>query len=194
VHDAGRRRHHAEVLERLGAPLEELVALAVALELELRVEAEGLRRAEESTCTEWSITRSQGTSGLTFFTSPAEALHRRAQGGEVDHAGHPREVLQHHTAGVEGDLAVADRLRVVLHQRLDVRLGEDEVVEVTQARLEQHLDAVRQRIDRAEAAQGIETVHGSLAEQSVELGSRGERVTLGGGHWGGEAYQIRIGR
>ena len=40
VHDAEARRHDAEGVERLHAPLHELVALAVALELELHVEVE----------------------------------------------------------------------------------------------------------------------------------------------------------
>ena len=41
MHDAGGRRHDAEVVERLLAPLQELVALAVALELALGVVEEG---------------------------------------------------------------------------------------------------------------------------------------------------------
>jgi hypothetical protein len=45
VHDAEARRHHAEGVEGLHAPLEELVALAVALELQLHVEVERVLRA-----------------------------------------------------------------------------------------------------------------------------------------------------
>jgi hypothetical protein len=40
VHDADARRHHAEGVEGLHAPLHELVALAVALELELHVQVQ----------------------------------------------------------------------------------------------------------------------------------------------------------
>jgi bacterioferritin len=72
-----------------------------------------------------------------------------------------------------------------------VRRRDDEVVEVAQARLEQHLDAVRQRVDRPEAAQGVEAVHRALAERRVELGFRrrtGRAWWLV--IWGGEAYQI----
>jgi hypothetical protein len=46
VHDAGRRRNDAEVRERELAPLEELVALAVARELELDVLVERVRGPE----------------------------------------------------------------------------------------------------------------------------------------------------
>ena len=42
VHNARARRHHQHVLERLGAPLEETEALAVAVELELHVLLQGV--------------------------------------------------------------------------------------------------------------------------------------------------------
>jgi hypothetical protein len=52
VDDAGGGGHGAEVLEGLLAPLEELVALVVALELLLRVDGEGvLGVPKASTCT-----------------------------------------------------------------------------------------------------------------------------------------------
>ena len=42
VHDAGARRHDLEVVERALAPAQELVALAVALVLEVDVALEGV--------------------------------------------------------------------------------------------------------------------------------------------------------
>ncbi len=45
--DADAGWHHAESLERLLAPLEELVTLAVALEFEIEIELQGLGGAEE---------------------------------------------------------------------------------------------------------------------------------------------------
>ena len=67
VADAGAGRHHAEIVERLLAPAQELVALAVPLVLELDVLPEGERACRTmSTITEWSMTRSTGTSGLIF--------------------------------------------------------------------------------------------------------------------------------
>jgi hypothetical protein len=47
VHDAGAGRDDLEVVERGLAPAQELVALAVALVLELDVALEGVRRAED---------------------------------------------------------------------------------------------------------------------------------------------------
>jgi hypothetical protein len=89
VADAGAGRHDAEVVEGALAPAQELVALAVALEFELDVCLEapwGCRSS--STCTEWSMTRSTGTSGLIFCGSPPRR-HRVAHRGQVDHAGTP---------------------------------------------------------------------------------------------------------
>ena len=52
-HDADARRHDLERVERLLPPLQELVALAVALELELQVRAAARRAVpKKSTCTE----------------------------------------------------------------------------------------------------------------------------------------------
>ena len=68
--DAGVGRDDLEVVERALAPAQEGVALAVALELELGVARERRRVANSSTCTEWSITSSAGSSGLICAGSP----------------------------------------------------------------------------------------------------------------------------
>jgi hypothetical protein len=60
-------RHDLERVEGLHAPLHELVALAVARELELHVEVEHVRRAVMVDLHEWSTTRSTGTSGSITF-------------------------------------------------------------------------------------------------------------------------------
>jgi hypothetical protein len=65
VDDAGPGRHDAQVAERGLGPAQELVALAVALVLALDVEGERAGVPNRSTWTEWSMTRSAGTSGLT---------------------------------------------------------------------------------------------------------------------------------
>ena len=68
--DAGARRHGLEIVEALRAPLEEVVALDVALVFELDVLLERLGVPNSSTITEWSMTRWTGTSGLIFAVSP----------------------------------------------------------------------------------------------------------------------------
>jgi hypothetical protein len=70
VDDAGARGHDLEVVERGLAPAQELVALEVALVLELDVALEGVGRPKTSICTEWSMTSSAGASGLILLGSP----------------------------------------------------------------------------------------------------------------------------
>ena len=66
---------------------------------------------KRSTCTEWSITRSTGTSGLIRFGIAAEPLHRAAHGGQIDHRRHAGEILQHDPGRLEGNLDLGRRRR-----------------------------------------------------------------------------------
>ena len=59
---------------------------------------------ETSAITEWSMTSSTGTSGLTLRRVAAQRGQGVAHGGQVDHAGHAGEVLHEHPLGGEGDL------------------------------------------------------------------------------------------
>ena len=136
--DAGRGRHHAEVGEGLLAPAQELVPLAVPLELELRrFCARASCVPNTSTCTEWSTTRSTGTSGLIRFGSCAEPLHRGPHGGEVDDRGDAGEVLQDHAGGHEGELDVLRGGRVPGAEVLHVVRGDQLAVDDPQDGLEE---------------------------------------------------------
>ena len=96
VDDPGRRRHDGEVVEGLLAPLEELVALAVALELALGVELQRRGRAKGINLhrvVNDEVGRHQRVDLLRVSPYlPHRASHRR----EVDDRGHPGEVLHHH--------------------------------------------------------------------------------------------------
>ena len=65
--DADAGRHDLERVECLHAPFEKLVTLAVAPELDFQVPLECVGEPFTSTCTEWSTTRSTGTSGSMIF-------------------------------------------------------------------------------------------------------------------------------
>ena len=140
--DAGAGRHHAEVVERLRAPAQERVALAVALVLELDV---ALRtraaRPNASTCTEWSITRSTGTSGLIFCGSPPSVDHRVAHRREVDHRRHAGEVLHQHARRAVGDLLLGAPV-VAARPRMRLEMVDRDAAAVLEAQqvLEQHLE------------------------------------------------------
>ena len=103
VDDAGGRRHDPEIVEGLLPPVQELVALAVALELQLGVAAAAHPgMAKKSTCTEWSITRSTGTSGLIFLGSPPSRATAARMAARSTTAGTPVKSCMITRAGREG--------------------------------------------------------------------------------------------
>jgi len=69
-----------------------LVALDVALVLDVDVLVEGPGVPEASAITEWSMTSSTGTSGFDLGRVPAEGPEGVAHGGQVDDGGHAGEV------------------------------------------------------------------------------------------------------
>ena len=144
VDDAGRRRHHAEVVEGLLAPAQELVALAVALELDLGVLPSASGEPNDvhlHRVVHHQVDRHQRVDPLGVAAQP---LHRRAHRGEVDDGGHAGEVLEDHAGRHEGQLDVLRRPRRSRRRRfVDVVRGHELAVDVAEHRLEQHLDRER---------------------------------------------------
>ena len=103
---------------------------------------------KSSTITEWSMTRSTGTSGLILLRIAAERLHGIAHGGEVDHGRHAGEVLHQHARRAEGDLAgrALARLQPQRHAA-NVVGGDGAAVLVAQQILEQNFQRKRQPAD-----------------------------------------------
>ena len=129
-----------EILERRLAPFQEAVALAVALIFELDVRSNACGVPNSSTITEWSMTRSTGTSGLILRGSPPSVLHGVAHGGEIDHRRNAGEVLHQDAGRAVGDLLLG--LAAVVEpggDGLDVGLGDRAAVLEAQQVLEQHL-------------------------------------------------------
>ena len=109
VDDADAGRHDLEGLEGLHAPLQELVALAVAQELDLEVRGEGVGRADDVDLHRVVHDEVHRHERLDQLRVPAEALHRGAHGGEVHEQRHAGEVLQHDAGDDEGNLRGARR-------------------------------------------------------------------------------------
>src|SRR5262249_8213138 len=112
VHDAGSRWHHLEVVERALPPAPELVALAVALVLDLDVALDGVCAAEQAGdngVADHQVGRCQRVDLLGLTTQIADGL---TQGGQVHDAGHAGEVLHHHPCGGVLDLDARLRLGV----------------------------------------------------------------------------------
>ena len=97
--DAGPGRHDAEIVERALAPAQKGIALAVALELLLDVDLEGLGVAEGvdlDRVVDHQVDRGQR---VDLVRISAHAEHRLAHRGEVGDHRDPGEVLQQHPAG-----------------------------------------------------------------------------------------------
>ena len=104
VADAGAGRHDAEVTEGGLAPAQELVTLAVALELAPDIGAEGIRAAvavHHDRVVDDEVHRAQR---VDLLRVAAELGHGVAHGGKIDHSRHAGEVLHQHARGPEGDL------------------------------------------------------------------------------------------
>ncbi len=118
VDDAEARRHHAEGVEGLHAPLHELVALLVALELQLHVQVQRLLGAEvvhHDGVVHHQVHGHQRLDGLGLLAQPGG---RAAHGGQVGQQRHAREILQHHARYHEGNLVHALGLGLPVRQLL----------------------------------------------------------------------------
>ena len=168
MHDAGVRRDDAEVPERLLAPAEEGVALAVARELELDVGREGRRRAVRVDLHRMVDDEIGGLERVDARRIAAQPLHRLAHRRKVDDGRDAREVLEQHARRHEGNLALGPRLRVPGEQRLDVGAGDSPAVLTPQQVLEQHLQGERQvRGPRAEGAQPVDDEAAAVDRERV---------------------------
>ena len=177
VHDAGVRRHDAEVLERVLAPAQERVALLVALELDRRVLRERVARAEVVDLHRMVDDELGRGERVDHLRLAAELDDGVAHGRKVDDGRHAREILQHDAGRRERDLAVGVGRRVPVRQRRDV--GRRDVLAVLEAQevLEQDFQRVRQRLDGA--FDGIEPVNLIVDRTDAERLAGAETV----GHW-----------
>ena len=142
--DADVRRDDDEALERRLAPAQEAVALLVALELTLGVEAERVARAERvhlHRVIDHELGRHQR---VDLRGIAAHLGHRVAQRREVDHRRHAGEVLHHHARGRERDLLGGLGVVIPARQRLDVLFANGHAVLGPQQVLKEHLEAERQ--------------------------------------------------
>ena len=147
MHDAGARRHDLEVVERLLAPAQERVALAVALELDLDVEIERAGVAERidlHRMIDHELGRRERIDPLRIA---AELLHRIAHRGEIDDARHAGEILQHDARRHERDLGVGLLRGVPVRDRVDFLRGDVRAVLVAQQVLEQDLHRIGQALE-----------------------------------------------
>jgi hypothetical protein len=147
VHDSGSRRDHSELVKGALAPAQELVALPVSLILQVDIALEGVRTAghvRDHRVVDDQFCRRQRIHHLRVAAQGRDCLAHR---GQIDHAGHPGEILHDHPSRGELDLCGRCGLGVPAGERFDV-LGRDmrtsSVRFESQQVLQQHLQAVGQ--------------------------------------------------
>ena len=151
-------RHDLEVVERGLAPAQELVALLVALVLDLDVALEGVGAAEDvddDGVVDDHLGRGQRVDLGRVATEGGDGLAHR---GEVDDAGHPGEVLHDHARGRELDLGVGLGVLVPRPERADVVGGDVGAVLRAQQVLEEHLEAVGQGLLPLDSGEAVDLV------------------------------------
>ena len=173
--DAGVGRDDDEALERRLAPAQEAVALLVALELALGVDAERVARAEGVDLHRVVDDQLGRHQRVDLRRVAAEVGHRVAHRGEVDDRRHAGEVLHDHAGGREGDLLAGLRVVVPGRERLDVLLADGDAVLVAQQVLEQDLQRERQPRDVELLLQCVQPVDliGTPADLEVGTGAKG---------------------
>ena len=142
VHDAGARWHYLEVIERALPPAQKLVALAVALVLDLDVALEGVGGAEQvgdHRVVDHQVGRRQGIDLLGVTAQITDGL---SHGGQVDDARHAGEVLHDHARRRVLDFDAGLGLGIPLGDRLDVILGDVAAVFVAEQVFGEHFQAV----------------------------------------------------
>ncbi len=148
VHDAGAGRDDLEVVERALPPAQELVALAVALVLDLDVALERLGGAEDVGDDGVVDDHLGGRERVDLRRVTAEVGHRLTHRGQVDDARDAGEVLHDHARRRELDLLARVRVGVPPGDRQDVVGGDVGAVLGAEQVLEQHLQREGKRLDR----------------------------------------------
>ncbi len=185
VTDAHARGHDPELLEGALGPLQERVALDVALVLDddVLVEALGGTGAlQDHRVVDDEFDRHER---IDLVRVAAEGDDGVAHRGQVDDGGHAGQVLHEDALGREGDLlrvlagglTVTRRILAPPRERLDVGGGDLDAVFVSQQVLQEHLDGVRQSVDaeRGECV-GSQRVVREFAASHVECLLRAEGV------------------
>ena len=146
VDDAEARRHDAERVERLHAPLHELVALLVALKFQLHVQVERVLAAvvvDHDRVVDHQIDGHQRLDGLGLL---AERCGSAAHGSQIGQQRHAGEVLQHDTRNDEGNLVGALGVRLPVGKLLHMLGHHLLAVAIAQHRFEHDAQRHRQAV------------------------------------------------
>ncbi len=164
VADAHAGRDGGEVAESGLAPLQEGVALAVALEFEQRVGLVGRGGAVFVHLDGVVDDELGGRERIDALGIAAESLDGVAHGGEIDDGGNAGEVLHEHAGRHVGDLAAGLGFGVPVGEEFDVGSGDVDSVFAAQQIFEQNFEAEGKAV-KIEAA-------GALKPRAARAGRR----------------------
>ncbi len=185
VADPGARGDRVEVVERLGTPLEEVIAFHVAVVFDLDVLFEGLGVAEfvdHHRVVDHQVDRDQRVDLGGIAAKLGDRIAHRRQ---IDHAGHAGEILQQHAGRAVLDFVRAfGRVLLPIHNRLDVGGGDGEAAVLkTQQVFQQDLHRERKPADIAKLGRGLlERIVSVVLAAQIERGASAERVLSDLGH------------
>ena len=149
--DAGVGRHDAEVLERVLAPAEERIALAIPGELEPGVEVGGVELGvmiDLHRVVDDELDRLERIDLARVATEPEDAV---AHCREIDDGRDTGEVLQQHSGGRKGNFLLHLRRHVPAGECLNVLRIDEPGIFAAQQVLEQDLERERQAADPGKA-------------------------------------------
>ena len=159
--DADAGRHDLERVERLHAPFEKLVALAVAPEFHVQIFLHRIRAAREIHLHRVVHDQVHRHERLDDFRIFAELLHRRTHRRQIHQQRHAGKILQHNARDDERDFLGAGFGRLPIGQRADRRFAHAFAVAIAEHGLEHEADGDGQLGNRPDAGlfqrgQGIE--------------------------------------
>ena len=144
VADAGARRHHSEIVESVLSPVQEGIALAVAGKLSGHVAGEGVTSTSKIHCHRMVYHQVHRRERIDLLRIAAHGGHGVAHGGEVNHGGHPGEILHQHPGRTIGDLATARPAFAPGSESFHILAGDRTAVLVAQEIFQQHLERTGQ--------------------------------------------------
>ena len=162
VDNAHSRGDDLEVIKGSLSPAQELVALTVALVLDVHIALNGISVAEGvdlHRVVDHHFGRCQGVDLRGVAT---EIRHCLTHCGQVDYAGNPGEVLHQDATGGELDLFAGLGVLVPVAEGLDVLCGDIGTVLGTQQVLQQNLKAVREGLISLNLVQPKNLVLGTI--------------------------------
>ena len=184
VHDAHAGRHDPEVVECALRELEQLVALGVPAELQRHVQPESVGRAVVIDLDRVVDDEVAGHDRVDAVGVAAHLRHRVAHGGQVHHAGHAGEVLQHHPRGHEGKFRSLGLGRRPSGQCPDVVLGDRALSAPAQRIFQQDADREGEAVEVAHPLPGElgEAIDRDRLAAARHRAAGAEGIRLGGGH------------